>query len=464
MQNAAKNIILTGFMGTGKTTVGKLLAQKLHRDFVDTDHLIETRQGITIPEIFAAQGEAAFRQMEADIAKELGKREGLVISTGGRLMLDPANVAALAANGRIFCLVATPEEILSRLDRDEENRRPLLDVPDPHEQIIRLLQERTKKYQRFLQITTDGKDPQDVAGIILNMCNESINMQCPEVTTKLVILLGNPLGHSLSPVMHNHVFKKLGLDYCYMPVEVTSENLETVFKGLTKMNVAGFNVTIPHKVQIMEYLDEVDSLAATIGAVNTISIKERKTKGYNTDGEGFIRSLEEEARITVAEKRVFLIGSGGAARAIAMTLVFKKAEKIYIFNRTRKKAEALATEINDRIRPCVQVVSTSYEEQQETIKKCDILVNCTSLGMTPQENELPIEASLLTPDLIVADIVYNPLTTKLLKTAEKAGCRIVHGLGMLIYQGAAAFTIFTGREPLIEEMSKAAYALITKRR
>ncbi len=288
-------------------------------------------------------------------------------------------------------------------------------------------------------------------------------IQAPEVTTKMIILLGNPLGHSLSPAMHNHVFNKLGLDYCYMPVEVTSENLETVFKGLTKMNVAGFNVTIPHKVQIIKYLDEVDSLAATIGAVNTISVKEGRTKGYNTDGEGFIRSLEDEAHITVAGKRVFLIGSGGAARAIAMTLAFKKAGKIYIFNRTRKKAEALATEINNRIRPCVQVVSTSYKEQQNVLEKCDILVNCTSLGMAPQESKLPIEGSLLSPNLIVADIVYNPLTTKLLKTAKKTGCTIVRGLGMLIYQGAAAFTIFTGKEPLIEEMSDVVYAMMRKK-
>ncbi len=286
--------------------------------------------------------------------------------------------------------------------------------------------------------------------------------QAPAVTTKLIILLGNPLGHSLSPAMHNHVFKKLGLDYCYMPVEVTGENLETVFKGLTKMNVAGFNVTIPHKIHIMEYIDEIDSLAAIIGAVNTISVKEGKTKGYNTDGEGFIRSLEEEIGITVAGKRVFLIGSGGAARAIAMTLVFKKVKKIYILNRTQKKAEALVAEINDRIRPCAQVVSASYEEQQNVLKKCDILVNCTAVGMPPQAEELPIEASLLTPNLVVADIVYNPLTTKFLRAAQKRGCPIVQGLGMLIYQGAAAFTIFTGREPLIEEMSDVVYALMEK--
>lgn len=173
MQNDAKNIILTGFMGTGKTTVGKILAQKLNRDFIDTDHLIEERQGLTIPEIFDQLGEPAFRKMEADIAKELGGKEGLVISTGGRLMLDPSNVAALSANGRVFCLVATPQEILSRLESDEDNRRPLLDVPNPNEQIVELLQERKKGYQRFLKLTTDDRQPLDVTENLLDFIQKS---------------------------------------------------------------------------------------------------------------------------------------------------------------------------------------------------------------------------------------------------------------------------------------------------
>ena len=162
-----KNIILTGFMATGKTTVGKLLAKKLQRDFVDTDQLIETRQGLTIPEIFTNLGEAAFRQMEAEIAEELGEKEGLIISTGGRLMLDPANAAALSNKGRVFCLVAPPQEILARLSSDKDNRRPLLDVPNPDEQIVELLKEREKGYQRFLKFSTDNKLPADVAENIL---------------------------------------------------------------------------------------------------------------------------------------------------------------------------------------------------------------------------------------------------------------------------------------------------------
>ena len=172
-ENDNKNIIFTGFMGTGKTTVGKMLAQKLGREFIDTDQLIEERQGLTIPEIFEQLGEPAFRKMEAAVARELGHREGLVISTGGRLMLDPANVDALSVNGRVFCLVATPQEILSRIESDTDHHRPLLDVPNPGEQIVELLQERRKGYQRFLKMTTDEKQPADITEDFIEIMQKS---------------------------------------------------------------------------------------------------------------------------------------------------------------------------------------------------------------------------------------------------------------------------------------------------
>lgn len=284
----------------------------------------------------------------------------------------------------------------------------------------------------------------------------------PTVTTKLVILLGKPLGHSISPAMHNRVFEKLGMDYCYMPVEVTEKNLKKVFSGLSAMNVAGFNVTIPHKINIIEYLDELDPLAATIGAVNTICVKSGKTTGYNTDGEGFIRSLENEAQISVKGKRVLLLGCGGAARAIAMTLAFHDAGKIYLYNRTLAKAEGLSEEINSKTRPCSAVI-VSQESLRKAMETCDILINSTSIGMHPHKDLLPIDESLISQNLIVADIVYNPLMTKLLKTSRDKGCAIVPGLGMLIYQGAAAFKLFTGVEPPVEEMSDVAHALMTSR-
>lgn len=289
-------------------------------------------------------------------------------------------------------------------------------------------------------------------------------MQYPSVTTKLIILLGNPLGHSLSAPMHNRVFEKLDLDYCYMPVQVTPEDLKTVFAGLIKMNVAGFNVTIPHKIRIINHLDTLDPLAATIGAVNTICIKDGETRGYNTDGEGFIRSLEEEGKISVQGKKIFLLGCGGAARAIAMTLAFHGAEKIFISNRTLAKAAALAEEINEKIRPCAMAIEAASARQKETIKTCDILVNTTSIGMHPRDQELPINSDLLLKHLVVADIVYNPHTTRLLACAQTKGCKIVHGLGMLIYQGAAGFKLWTGRDPLIQEMTETAYALVAEKK
>ncbi|BHH81940.1 shikimate dehydrogenase [Desulforhopalus sp. 52FAK] len=288
-------------------------------------------------------------------------------------------------------------------------------------------------------------------------------MKSLTTATKLYVLLGNPLGHTISPPMHNLAFKKLDMDSCYFPVEVSTENLGTVFKGLSKMNMGGMNVTVPHKINIVDHLDELDPVAATIGAVNTICFIDGKTKGFNTDGEGFIQSLEEEASISVQGKRFFIIGCGGAARAIAMTLAFKGAEKIFISNRTASKAATLASEINKKIRPCAEAVPAENADQKKVLTGCDVVINSTSIGMHPDVDLLPIDASLILPDHIVADIVYNPHETKLLQVAKAKGCTTVPGLGMLIYQGVAAFTIWTGVKPPVKEMQEHVQQLMLKR-
>ena len=165
------NIVLTGFMGSGKTTVGKQLAELLGYQFIDTDELIEARLGRSISDIFAEVGEVAFRQIERDIAEEISTQEKLVISTGGRLMLDPVNVEALSRQGRVFCLVATPQEILTRVSNDATHKRPLLAVPNPEERIVELLQERSDKYRRFPQVITDQIQPLDVAQNLRELIN-----------------------------------------------------------------------------------------------------------------------------------------------------------------------------------------------------------------------------------------------------------------------------------------------------
>lgn len=170
------NIVLTGFMGTGKTTVGRLMAQQLNYEFIDTDHLIEERIGCTIAEFFREQGEAAFRKLEGDLAQELSKRRGLVISTGGRMMLDRANAAALCKTGRVFCLVATPEEILQRIAGDK-TERPLLQTANPLEKIIALLQERESGYRCFPQIQTGAKTPAAIVDELLDSLRAELTLQ-----------------------------------------------------------------------------------------------------------------------------------------------------------------------------------------------------------------------------------------------------------------------------------------------
>jgi shikimate kinase len=164
------NIILTGFMGCGKTTVGRLLAEELDYDFTDTDQLIEERFKMTVQEIFATKGEKAFREMESEIARELGGQDGLVISTGGGMMLNAHNVAALSGNGPVFCLVATPEEIFKRISSDRKNNRPLLDTSNPLERISQLIKDREQSYRQFTQINTSGKNPQEITqGLIASL-------------------------------------------------------------------------------------------------------------------------------------------------------------------------------------------------------------------------------------------------------------------------------------------------------
>lgn len=165
---ARPNIVLTGFMATGKTTVGKLLAGHLNYDFVDTDEMIVQRAGMAVAEIFRTKGEAAFRQMESDLAEELARRSGLVISTGGGMMLDPENAMVLGKTGQIFCLVATPEEIFDRVSKDTKAKRPLLESPDPMKQVTRLLAQREKGYAKFAQIRTSGIPPEEIVSSLVD--------------------------------------------------------------------------------------------------------------------------------------------------------------------------------------------------------------------------------------------------------------------------------------------------------
>ena len=270
--------------------------------------------------------------------------------------------------------------------------------------------------------------------------------------TKLVGLIGYPLAQSFSSIMQNTAFQKCNLNKIYIPIEVTLNNLETVVKGMSKMNFDGFNITKPYKIDIIQYLDDIDEYARLIGAVNTVKISNGILMGYNTDGTGFLKSFEEGTGTKIEDKKVFILGSGGAARAIAITLALNKAQNIYICNRTYEKAKSLAAYVN-KLGNCA-AIPMENEDMKKAIDDSHVLINTTSVGMFPNTNESPMNSNLLNENLVVCDIVYNPMKTKLLKDAVQRGCKIVPGLGMLVYQGAEAFEIWTDIKAPIELMFK----------
>jgi len=263
------------------------------------------------------------------------------------------------------------------------------------------------------------------------------------IMTKLVGLLGYPLGQSLSPLMHNKAFEICNLNKIYIPIEVMTENLEAVVDGIKRMNFDGFNITKPHKIEIIKHLDEIDDNAKCIGAVNTVTIKDGMLKGYNTDGTGFLKSFIENTGEKIDGKNILILGSGGAARAISMTLALNNAKNIFICNRTYEKAVNLSVEINNHARNCSIAIPMLYEEIEKVVKMSDVLINSTSIGMYPNIDVSPLDKDLLNKNLIVCDIVYNPRKTKLIRDAEELGCKTVIGLFMLLYQGVEAFELWT---------------------
>jgi len=274
---------------------------------------------------------------------------------------------------------------------------------------------------------------------------------------RVCYLLGYPVGHSMSAVMHNAAFEELGLKYRYDLRGVSPAKLGAFMTGeMRDQAVRGANVTIPHKMAVIEYLDEIDREALAVGAVNTIVNEDGRLKGYNTDGRGAIHALEEAYGELDGVKAV-IVGAGGAARAIGYHLS-SKARKITILNRTLSRAEELAAHLSSmpECNASVEPYSLNSSELEEALKEADILINTTPVGMTPDVEGTPVDGSLIRPGTLVFDMVYNPLRTRLLREAEEAGARTLPGLRMLVYQGAAAFRLWTGVEPPVELMYDAA--------
>lgn len=262
---------------------------------------------------------------------------------------------------------------------------------------------------------------------------------------KMVGLIGSPIEHSLSPLMHNTMFEEMKEPYYYQAFNVRKDHLKQAVEGMKALGFIGFNVTIPHKVNVMKYLDGISEEAKRIGAVNTVVLEDGKFIGYNTDGKGFVYSLVAEQGKSLMNKRVLIIGAGGAARGIYAALSELNLE-IDISNRTIEKAIDLVNNfgLNTKV--------VTNEAAEEHLFEYDIIINTTSVGMSPHVEEIPLNLDYLGKHTLLCDIVYNPLLTKWLKLGQANGNPILTGVGMFVGQGALAFEKWTGKEPDYETM------------
>lgn len=279
--------------------------------------------------------------------------------------------------------------------------------------------------------------------------------------TKLYALIGSPVGHSGSPAMYNYSFEKLGINSAYLAFDVPLEKTKDALDAFRTFHAGGFNVTMPCKTAVAQLVDRLSPAAELVGACNTVVIEEDGTMtGHMTDGTGFVRNLLEHG-VDIKGKKIVLLGTGGAATAIAVQAALDGAAEIAIFNR-KDEFYANGEKTVEKIRKAVPSIGKVWIEDLDNeemltrvIGESDILVNATRAGMSPLENVMPVPEKVLRSDLAVADVVYNPKETLLVRKAKEAGCKAaVGGSGMLLWQGVAAFELFTGKEMPVEEVKE----------
>ncbi len=273
-------------------------------------------------------------------------------------------------------------------------------------------------------------------------------------------VIGDPIEHTMSPVMHNAAFRELDLDYVYTAFRVRSEELGEAIRGMRALNIRGLNVTIPHKVNIIPFLDEVDPLAKKIGAVNTVINNGGTLTGHNTDALGFLQALLDRG-VDPKDKNVLVTGAGGASRAVCHILA-ERGAKLFIFNRVEELdwAYELAASVSCHYKYEAKAGELHRQNLAAVLPTADILVNTTSVGMNPDGNRTPVDADLLRKEMVVFDIVYNPIETRLLREAGSVGAQTIRGIDMLAWQGALAFEKFTGKQAPVDLMRSEAIRLL----
>jgi 3-phosphoshikimate 1-carboxyvinyltransferase len=433
IEKSPKNIVLIGFMGSGKTTISRLLAKKLQLELVETDDEIIKRSGLkSVNEIFEKKGEAFFRELEKEVISEYADKSNHIISCGGGVIENPENIKALKENSKLIFLSASFETITGRIKN--QLIRPLF---KDAEKAKELYTRRLPIYKSYSDITieTDNLTPEQIVKAIENSL---------QIKTCLVVK-GND-SPSLSPAMHSAAYKALGIDseYTFQVKQVKPEELAIAIQNeLRTSNIHAFAVTIPYKETIIKYLDETDETAKKIGAVNTVINNNGKLKGYNTDWQGAINTLLKFT--SLKGKKVAILGSGGTARAVAYGLS-KEACEIIIYARNENTATAIANQFGCK---------TYSWDERENATNADIIINTTPIGR--ENNDSPLSGEGIDEKHVIFDVNYKKGGTPLLNLAKSKNAIVVDGLEMLLQQGMLQFELYTGLKAPEKEMREALY-------
>ncbi len=277
-------------------------------------------------------------------------------------------------------------------------------------------------------------------------------------STKIVGVFGSPVAHTASPAMHNAAFVALKMNWAYLAFNVEPQSLRSALCGARDMGMTGVNLTVPHKIVALDIVDEVHSEARKLGAVNTIVMEHRRLRGFNTDGYGIVKALKEEFNFSLKDKRVLVLGAGGAGKAIAVKCALEGAAKLFVANRTTAKLEPIARELRTTKTQFVPL-ELKADDIMRIIGEVDLLVNATSVGLREGES-LGLPAALFSGKLLVYETIYRPAETDLLRTAAAAGAKVANGLSMLLYQGAKSFEIWTKSKAPLAVMRQALRAAI----
>ncbi len=272
--------------------------------------------------------------------------------------------------------------------------------------------------------------------------------------TRVCCVIGKPIAHTLSPAMHNAAFRELGLNCIYLAFEVDRESLKAAVEGLRALDILGFNVTIPHKIEIIKHLDGLDESASETGAVNTVVKRDGELVGFNTDVKGVAFAFQK-AEFSPTDKTAVVLGARGASRAVLTYLVKNRVREVRLLNRTANVARVLAEEMQERHGLRCLGLGLNHENLREALEMSDLVVNATSVGMHPRIGESLVPKELIGRDMVVFDVVYSPLETKLLREAREIGAKTISGLDMLIGQGAEAFELWVGRKAPLNALRKA---------